>query len=185
MPNDRDESMAALERAISQAEQVMAQVSTDQLPAATPCDDWTVSDLIAHLVADPANFIAMAQGDQPDWSASPSLPDDWTAEFRAGGDRLLQSWRDAGDEAAPQSMDWQTAEFAVHTWDLVRALGQSRDLDPGVAERGFGFMSTAMTPDNRGSAFGPEVEAAVDAASYDRLAAFAGRDPGWQPRDSR
>ena len=74
-------------------------------------------------------------------------------------------------------MDWQTAEFAVHTWDLVRALGAPTELNPLVAERGYAFMSSALTPDNRGEAFAPAVEVSADAQIYDRLAALAGRDP--------
>ena len=72
-------------------------------------------------------------------------------------------------------IDWQTAEIAVHTWDLARATGQTPPLDPAVAERGLAFMSGALTPENRGQAFGEEVTAPDDAPAYDRLAAFAGR----------
>ena len=36
-------------------------------------------------------------------------------------------------------------------------------------------MSGALTPENRGEAFGEEVAAPADAPAYDRLAAFAGR----------
>lgn len=74
-------------------------------------------------------------------------------------------------------MDWQTAEFAVHGWDLARATGQSTDLDPEVAQRGLDFMSAALTPDRRGAAFGPAVKLPEAAPVYDRLVAFAGRDP--------
>jgi uncharacterized protein (TIGR03086 family) len=73
-------------------------------------------------------------------------------------------------------VDWQTAEFALHTWDLARATGQSTDLDPDVALRGLAFMSGALTPENGGDAFGPEVAVPDDAPPYDRIAAFAGRD---------
>ena len=45
-----------------------------------------------------------------------------------------------------------------------------------MAERGYAFMSKALTPDNRGDAFGEEVDAPEDADPYDRLAAFAGRE---------
>ena len=39
-------------------------------------------------------------------------------------------------------------------------------------------MRQGLTADNRGGAFGPEVPVGEDAPAYDRLAAFAGRDPG-------
>ena len=49
-------------------------------------------------------------------------------------------------------------------------------VDKQVAERGYAFMSKALTPQNRGQVFKPEVEAPADADPYDRIAAFAGRE---------
>lgn len=177
MSTESEKSREVLARAVDQVERALAAVPSDHLDDATPCRDWTVSDLIAHLVIDPQNFLAMAKGESPDWSDSPPLPEDWTAAFRAGADDLLQWWVDAGDEAAPESMDWQTAEFAVHTWDLVQALDLGHDLDQEVAQRGLSFMGAALTPENRGAAFGPPVDIDDGAPVYDRLVAVAGRDP--------
>ena len=172
-----NESVDVLSRALDQTVDVLSAISSDQLSDPTPCGDWDVASLVAHVVAAPRNFVTMATGGKPDWSAEPPLPDDWTAEFRSAADELMRLWGEAGESASPQAVDWQTAEFAVHTWDLVRATGQSRDLDPEVAQRGFDFMSSALTPENRGEAFGPAVTVADDAPIYDRLVAFAGRDP--------
>jgi uncharacterized protein (TIGR03086 family) len=119
----------------------------------------------------------MANGDGPDWAVRPTLPDDWSAEFRSGADDLLEAWRKAGDAASIPSMDMQTAELAVHTWDVARALGLSTDLDPEVADRGLALLSSSLTPENRGDAFASPVAVGDDAPIYDRLAAFAGRDP--------
>lgn len=177
MTTETERSRAVLGTAMDQVERALAAVPRDQLSDPTPCRDWTVGELVAHLVADPKNFIAMANGDEPDWSAAPELPDDWTSAFRAGADDLKKLWADAGDSAKPESMDWQTAEFAVHTWDLHRALGLADELDPEVAERGLAFMGPMLTPENRGEAFGPAVEVSDDAPAYDRLVGVAGRDP--------
>jgi hypothetical protein len=38
-------------------------------------------------------------------------------------------------------------------------------------------MSAALKPDNRGAAFGEAVSVPEDAPVYERLVAFAGRDP--------
>ena len=46
-----------------------------------------------------------------------------------------------------------------------------------MAERGLAFMSKGLTPENRGEAFGPAVEVPEDAPIYERLVAFAGRNP--------
>lgn len=169
-------SMNVLTHALDQTAEVLSAIPDDRLADATPCAEWDVGSLVAHLVVDPRNFVTMANGGQPDWS-NPPLPDDWSAEFRAAADDLLRMWRETGESASPESMDWQTAEFAVHTWDLVHAIGLPKDLDPEVALRGLAFMSAALTPDNRGDAFGPAVPIEDDAPVYDRLAAFAGRDP--------
>ncbi len=103
--------------------------------------------------------------------------DEWAAEFRSSGDDLIHFWHQQGDDADAGKVDWQTAEMAVHTWDLVRATGVRVLLDPEVAERGLAFMSKGLTPENRGAAFGPAVEVPDEAPVYDRLAAFAGRSP--------
>ena len=113
-----------------------------------------------------------------DWSAEPPpATTGWAAEFRSAADDLIHFWHGADESADPGQADWQTAEFAVHTWDLVRAIGSDRELDPEVAERGLGFMSRALTPDSRGDAFAPAVSVPEDTPIYDRLAAYAGRDP--------
>ena len=56
--------------------------------------------------------------------------------------------------------------------------GYDGELDSEVAERGLAFVSGAMTADNRGDAFGPEVEPPAGAGPYERLAAFLGREVG-------
>ena len=172
-PND---SVVILSRALDQAGDVLAAVHEDQLAQPTPCTDWDVARLIAHMVASPRNLLEMAQGGQPDWSKEPHpAAGEWAADFRSAADDLIHFWHEKGDDADTGQVDWQTAEIAVHTWDLARATGQPARLDPEVAERGLAFMSGALTPDNRGEVFGPEVPAPADAPAYDRLAAFAGR----------
>jgi uncharacterized protein (TIGR03086 family) len=177
MTTDTEVSLDVLTRAIDQAEAVLSEVTPDQLSDPTPCSDWDLAALVSHLVADPRNFVAMARGEEVDWSAAPPLPDNWTAEFRSGGDELIGQWRDAGDSASAQGIDWQTAEFAVHTWDVVRALGLSIDLDDEVAQRGLDFMRAALTSENRGEVFGPPVPVDDELPVYERLAAWAGRSP--------
>jgi uncharacterized protein (TIGR03086 family) len=171
-----NESLDLLARALDQTSAVLEAVEPTQLGDPTPCREWDVAHLVGHLVADPRNLLAMARGDEVDWSAQPEPPrSGWADEFRRGADELLEHWRSLGDDAPPAQIDWQTAEFAVHSWDLAQATGWSAPLDPAVAERGLAFMSTAMTPDNRGGAFDAEQPAPDGAGPYERLAAFAGR----------
>ena len=85
------EPVDVLSRALDQTLDVLSAILSDQLSNPTPCGDWDVAGLVAHVVAAPRNFLTMSSGGQPDWSAKPSLSDDWTAEFRSGADELLDA----------------------------------------------------------------------------------------------
>jgi uncharacterized protein (TIGR03086 family) len=175
---DRDDQLAVLSRGLDQAVDVLGSVGEQDLNRTTPCHDWTVAELVDHLVAAPANFASMVRGDEVDWSApTPHAGDDRADAFRSSADELLEAWSNVGDGDAPMGPDWQSAEVAVHTYDLVAALGRpTADLDQEVAERGLAFMQANLTADNRGPAFHAEQPAPEGADAYQRIAAFAGRE---------
>jgi uncharacterized protein (TIGR03086 family) len=176
---DPRESVVVLSRALDQAGDVLAAVHEDQLAQPTPCGEWNLAQLVGHLVEAPARFLQMARGEQPDWSAGPRpATSGFLAEFRSNADDLIHHWHQVGESADAGQVDWQIAEIAVHTWDVARATSQARPLLPEVAARGLAFMSTALTAENRGHAFGPAVSVPDDAPVWDRLAAFAGRAVG-------
>lgn len=174
-----NEAVIVLSHALDQAGDVLAAVHTDQLGKATPCADWDVAQLIGHLTASPRNFHSMLRGEEVDWSAGPvPATSGWSDEFRAGADDLIHHWHQQGDDVDAAQVDMQTAELAVHTWDLATATGQPVErLDPEVAERGLALMQQGLTDDNRGEVFKPAHEVADDAPVYERLAAWAGRTP--------
>ena len=170
--------LALLTVALDQAADLLGRVGDDELSASTPCTDWSVSDLVDHLVNAPAHFTTMMRGEQPDWGAPPPhVGSDREPRFRAAGDELVEAWRAGGDGDRPSPLEWQLAELAVHTWDLATAVHRPiGDLDPAVAERGLAFMQQGLTADNRAPVFGPERPAPPDADAYARIAAFAGRE---------
>ena len=192
MEND---PIALLSRALDQAGAVLAGVHPDQEELPTLCRSWTVAQLGDHLVHDLHQFTLAAEGGNPDWSEpAPTLRTDRAEAFRKGVPSLLDAWRRAGDLTGTVTLPGmgevpasfpvgqQTAEFATHAWDLARATGQSTYLDPVVGHASLEWIQGALLPQFRGpevegNAFGPEVPVAEDAPVYDRLAAFAGRDP--------
>ena len=170
-----------LSRALDQARAALTTLDPADLDRPTHCGDWTVRDLAGHLVAAPAHFLQMANGEEVDWSAPPAAPEDeWSRTFTDDSERLVASWSGRGEDEIGMA-DWQSAEIGVHTWDLLHATGHSMPLDPEVAERGLAFMQQGLTDDNRGQAFGPAVTVPEDASPYERLVAFAGRDPRARP----
>ena len=176
--SDTTDSVIVLNRALDQMGDLVAAVREDQLGNPTPCREWNVQQLVTHVLAAPQRFLQMARGEEVDWESTPSPPETgWAEEFREHADDLIHHWHQQGEDAG--SADWNTAEFAVHAFDLARGIGRGTDkLDPEPAERGLAFMQKSLTPDNRGRAFGPEREAPEGADPYERLAAYAGREVG-------
>ena len=120
------ESVVVLSRALDQAGDVLAAVHEDQLAQPTPCGDWDVAQLIGHLVAAPQRFLADARGERARLVGGAAAGHrQRAADFRSHADDLIHHWHQAGDAADPGQVDWQTAEIAVHTWDVARATGQS------------------------------------------------------------
>ena len=175
--NTNTRPVVVLSRALDQAGDALASIQDDDWDKPTPCGDWSVRDLAGHLAAAPGHFLQMARGEKVDWSArAEGAERDWVPRFRSDADDLVHHWHGQPEDQTAQA-DWQSAELGVHTWDLVQALGRPAQLDDEVAERGLAFMQQGMTDENRGDAFGAEVEVPEDAGAYDRLVAFAGRDP--------
>ncbi|QZY30091.1 TIGR03086 family metal-binding protein [Nocardioides coralli] len=176
--SEATDSVIMLNRALDQMGDLIAAVHEDQLGRPTPCSGWAVGQLVAHVLAGPRRFLEMAEGGEPDFSTNPAPPEHgWAETFRESADDLIHHWHQEGEDASPEAVDWQTAEFALHGYDLAKALGRRTDrLDPEVAERGYAYMSRVLTPDNRGQAFAAEQQAPADADPYERLAAFAGRE---------
>jgi len=168
--------IGVLSRALDQTGDLLDHVRADVLERPTPCTEWDVSALADHVVNDSQQFLLMARGKQPDWSAPPPhLTQAWGPTFRTAASDLMDAWRSLADDP-PLPPALQFAEFAVHDWDLATALGVPVDgLDPEVAELGLEFMQANLTPEMRKGAFGPEQPAPPGAGPYDRIAAFAGR----------
>jgi len=167
-------SIDVLHAGLDQVETLIATVGPDDGDRSTPCPDWSVRDLVDHLVQAPQKFARMTRGEDVDWSAPTPHHDDPVPVYRRHADELRTALAD--DPEAPPGPDWQCAEIAVHTWDLAAALGRpTADLDPDVAERGLAFMRASLTDDNRSPAFQAEQPAPDGADAYARAAAFAGR----------
>jgi uncharacterized protein (TIGR03086 family) len=175
---DDDDRVAVLRRGLDQLADLLREVSAEVQDHSTPCQQWTIRDLVDHVVAMPTKFAQMIRGESIDWSApTPPAGDDPAQSFRSHADELLRAWREHRQDSPENAgLDWQCAEVAVHTWDLSIALRRhTGDLDPDVAERGPAFMRANLTEDIRSPAFAPEQQASEGADAYQRIAAFAGR----------
>lgn len=167
-------------RGLDQIDALVASVTADQLDDPTPCDQWAVRQLVAHIVEMPARLTAMIHHEKVERLAVAQQYDDPLAAFRGHATGLLAAVS-ASDEPVPEGL--LAAELAVHAWDLASAIGRdSSELDAEIAQVGLDFVTDALTGARRGNAFGPQRQAPDGANVYERLAAFTGRDVPFAPQ---
>jgi uncharacterized protein (TIGR03086 family) len=165
----------------------------------TPCVDWTVRDLVAHVVEaqrwipllldgdSVADAERKLQGDGDLISAGESLdPDPQSAWDLAAGHAVLAfaGLEDLGQDVslsrgptpARAYLGDLTVELAVHAWDLGQAIGMSVELPDDLAEFCLEQIHGAGGLGGSGM-FAAPVDVAPGASLTDRLVAATGRSP--------
>jgi uncharacterized protein (TIGR03086 family) len=184
------EPLALLDRALEQTGAIIARVRPDQASAPTPCTEWTVRQLVNHVVHDVQGFTLQAQGGRFASSDADIIGDDWVTAYDRAAQGLRAAWREPGALERTVKMpfgelpaSWQVGQhytdLAVHAWDVARATGHSPELDAAIVDAALDWGQQSLKPEFRGQAFGPEVKVPSNAPTYDRLVAFFGRDPAW------
>ncbi len=158
-------------------DEVMSQVGDDDWAKPTPCDGWTVQDLVDHAMrwqARGGNVFGADVGPDADWmSLKPAL-----ATALANPANLEGAAEALGGTPKQAVAGLITADLLVHSWDLARSIGADDTLPEVAVEStlvGLQRLPEEMLRSDR--MFGPAVEVADDASSQDKLIAFVGRNP--------
>ncbi len=162
---------------------VLEQVADDDLASVTPCDEWTVADLIDHVVeGNHWAAIQLSATEQP-------LPDgDCVAKYRTAADQAHAAFSSPGAldgtvelpiEEIPRTVfiAIRSGDLYTHAWDLATTLGADTDLDRELGEAVWMATAPALSPALRGEGrpFGPEQPCDADRPIADRYAALLGR----------
>jgi uncharacterized protein (TIGR03086 family) len=151
------------------------------LSAQTACDEWTVRDLVNHLLFGEQIFVGMAKGEQgsgPPQGPPPELLKDRdpVEAFEGARQAILEAFRKAeGDIMFPVGIAF--ADTLTHGWDLAKGTGQDTTMPEGLADAAMGILGGRLTPESRGTNFKPEVEVGEGASTQDRFVAYLGRTP--------
>jgi uncharacterized protein (TIGR03086 family) len=165
------------------------------LARSTPCDGWTVYDLLAHMTGQQIGFAAAARGrgaTLAEWvpSSKPYTDAcvDLLAAFQEPGvqDRgfALAEIRDGGTFPAPIAISFHLIDNVVHAWDLAAALDKPLHLDADVIAAGLRVAEQVPNGPERmrpGAAFAPSRDGAAAANDLERILLLLGRDPAAWP----
>jgi uncharacterized protein (TIGR03086 family) len=182
-----------LDAALDQTEHQIGKLSADDLGRPTPCADYNVEMLLAHIVAVVRKLGAVGRGEDMNTVTDPAddVTKDWSDEFRRARIDLDQTWSaDAtldsshilpwGRMTGRDLLDAYAHEFTVHAWDLAQVTGRVNDLDPALAGIALNWYQRNVPADSRGQdgPFGPVVDVPDNADAYSRLAGYVGRPVG-------
>lgn len=193
--------MYDFEPATRRMAELLVRVTDDQLAAPTPCEKYTLGDLIDHVGGLSQAFTAAARKelggatDQGPSADASRLPQDWRTVVPDRLADLADAWREpdawqgmtqAGGVDLPGEVAGIVAltEVVVHGWDVARSSGQDYDCDQATLEACQAHVSAvaASDPAELEGLFGPAVAVPADAPVLDRIAALSGRDPHWTAR---
>jgi uncharacterized protein (TIGR03086 family) len=171
--------------------QVMA-VRPDQLGRATPCSDWRLGDLIAHLAAENRGFVAAASGngdklawlpDPADENAGTAYALSLTAALSAfSEDALLERQievREFGWHPGRIAIGMHFVDTLAHAWDVARSIGAPNPIPEHLAH--VALRSAQLFPTSRppGGPFAPVIAIEGGRSAADRFLGLVGRSPEW------
>lgn len=178
-----DDPVALYRRATDRAATVLDGVTADQLTTPTPCAEWTVQDLIDHMVGSTDYLLSALAAMTPTPRSGATA-----ADFRAGVSTVLAGLGEPGalDRMcmSPLGFEWSLSQATagtfmdtlLHTWDLASATGQDTTLDPELVEACIAMFLPEMPERGRASGIiGAEVPVPADASPQTRLLGVMGR----------
>ncbi len=168
-------------------------VGSDDWERPTPCTEWTVRDLVNHVVGEDRWTVPLLAGqtmaEVGDRFDGDLLGADPVSAARAAADEAQSAVTDRlpgdpvvhlsyGDENGAEYVRQLVADHLLHAWDLAAASGSERDLDPELvsevatwfAEREDMYRSFGLVADR------PDLPVADET---ERLLVASGRDPRW------
>ncbi|HEX7305398.1 TIGR03086 family metal-binding protein [Lentzea sp.] len=178
--------------AMTEFDRRVREIAPDQWSLGTPCREWSVRDLVGHLVHEQlwapellAGCTVRQVGDRFDHD---NLGEDPLVSWVVAAAAAREAWLEpaalaktvsvSSGELAAEEYCWQmTADLAVHAWDLARSIGADERLDPELASMVLGYVEGTIDDWSGSSMFDSPVPVAEDADDQTRLIGLLGRKP--------
>jgi uncharacterized protein (TIGR03086 family) len=189
----READAAAVRASIA----VVKQLTSADFGRPTPCADWDVGALLAHMTVQHHGFAAAAAGHGDDlalWRPGP-LADNPVQAYAEAADQVITAF--AADDvperefALPEVRSGQSfpgriaigfhlVDYVVHGWDVATALGVPFELPADVLDAALPIAEAVPGGPSRtmpGAAFAPALPITGDAGALDKILALLGRSP--------
>ncbi len=181
-----------MQRVVDTTTAVIGKTTSDQLSNPTLCTEWTVRDVINHMVAGATIFaISVEEGSVPDETlgrlmGADNVGDDPQGAWATASDRAMKAFSlpgamdkivklPFGEMPGGIALNIAIFDVATHACDLAHATGQ-HVTDTELLAGALAIGQQMVGPDLRvPGVFGDEQAAAAQASAEDKLLAFAGR----------
>lgn len=191
--------------AVAASVDVVDRVEPEQLDLPTPCGDWDLRALLAHMTIQHHGFAAAAEGRGGDPSAwvlpvEPSI--DPVADYRRAAARVTEAFAftDLADGRfdlhefgvgavfpATTAIGFHFIDYVVHAWDVGAAIGVAVAPSAELLPPALAITARVPTGDARtqpGAPFGPVVtDPPAEDGSWEQMLLLLGRSPLWRPGD--
>jgi uncharacterized protein (TIGR03086 family) len=186
------EGIPMMQRVVDTTTAVIDKTTTDQLSNPTLCTEWTVRDLINHMVGGATMFaVSVEEGSVPDellgqLIGGDNLGDDPQGAWATASDRAMKAFAlpgamdkivklPFGEMPTGIALNIAIFDVATHACDLARATGQ-HVTDTELLDGALAMGKQMISPELRvPGVFGDEQAADAQASAEDKLLAFAGR----------
>jgi uncharacterized protein (TIGR03086 family) len=157
----------------------------------TPCRDWSVRDLVQHLVSEELWAPPLLEGqtiaEVGDRFEGDLLGADPQGAWKAAAAPALAAATEDvldrtvhlsfGDVPGREYIGQLTADHVIHAWDLARGIGGDDRLDAELVEFVHAFLAPQVEAWRGAGVFGSPVEVPADADLQSKLLALTGRTP--------
>lgn len=166
------------------------EIGDDDWDRPTPCSEWSVRDLVNHIVNEDKWIVPLLEGktiaevgDEFDGDLLGDDPKAAWAEARdaalaaSSGDEVLDrtvnvSW---GQISGKEYLSQIFSDHLIHAWDLARGIGASEEMDEELVEVCYEMSKPQEEFMKSTGFFGGVVEPAEDADTWTKLLAVYGR----------
>ncbi len=172
----------------------LEKVTESDWRSSTPCEGWSVGDLVSHVITGSQMAVALAAGATPEeLGGTPPLSlayGDLAAACRSAlaeqldvlsNPELLDKTvhHPIGDISGAQLVAFRFGDLTIHAWDLARAIGADEDLDPELVSATFDSLAPRadFLPATGVFGTGRSGEVPDDADLLHRLLDLTGRRP--------